>query len=78
MQNAVFSRIKLTQRKQIFAFRSAKLAQEFCEQKPYQQLIQLNSAVPVYTVKYSTSQFNLEYIDLLIYITLTNNAEILF
>ena len=33
-QNAVFSRKNVTRRKQNFAFRSAKIAQKFCERNP--------------------------------------------
>ena len=34
-QNAVFSRKKFMQRKQIFTFLSARIAQLFCKRKPY-------------------------------------------
>ena len=37
-QTAVFSHKKYTQRKQIFAFRSAKIAQKYCERKPYKRM----------------------------------------
>ena len=48
-QIVVFSRKTDAQRKKNFAFRSAKIAQKFCEWKPYWSLITIQRKLPLNT-----------------------------